>query len=169
LLNGSKTFISNGGWAEIFTVFAQTEVVGSDGTKKDKVTAFIVERSFGGVTHGKPESKLGIKGSNTCEVFFENTPVPLENVLGGVGEGFKVAMNILNNGRFGLGAGSGSVIKHMIGLVSEHALQRKQFGRTLSEFGLIKEKFANMELDAYALESMVYMTTGMIDRGDKDW
>lgn len=101
LLNGGKIWISNGGWADIFTVFAQTEINGVD-----KVTAFIVERKFGGITNGKPEDKLGIKGSNTCEVFFENTPVPLENVLGEVGGGFKVAMNILNNGRFGLGAGS---------------------------------------------------------------
>ena len=82
-----------------------------------QVTAFIVERKFGGVTSGKPESKLGIRGSNTCEVFFDNTPVPIENVLGEVGGGFKVAMNILNNGRFGLGAGSGAMIKELIGMV----------------------------------------------------
>lgn len=162
-LNGSKIWISNGGIATIFTVFAQTNVNG-----QDKVTAFIVDRGFGGLTHGKPENKLGIKGSNTCQVFFESTPVPIENVLGEVGGGFKVAMNILNNGRFGLGAGSASMIKYLIKLTSEHALTRKQFGRTLSEFGLIKEKFAQMTADAYALESMVFMTTQMIDRGDKD-
>ena len=107
-MNGGKIWISNGGWADIFTVFAQTNVGG-----EDKVTAFIVERKFGGITNGKPENKLGIKGSNTCEVHFENTPIPIENVLGEVGGGFKIAMNILNNGRFGLGAGTGRLISHL--------------------------------------------------------
>jgi len=82
------------------------------------MTAFIVDKAFGGISTGKPESKLGIKGSNTVQVFFENTKVPIENVLGEVGQGFKVAMNILNNGRFGLGAGSGAMIKELVGLVS---------------------------------------------------
>jgi len=164
LLNGSKIWISNGGWAHVFTVFAQTK--GPDG--QDHVTAFIVERAFGGVTHGKPEDKLGIRGSNTCEVFFENTPVPIENVLGGVNQGFKVAMNILNNGRFGLGAGAASQVKRMMGLITAHATTRHQFGHPLSHFGMIKEKIANMAIDAYAVESMAFMTTGMIDRGDPE-
>lgn len=172
ILNGGKIWISNGGWAEIMTVFAQTEVDG-----KDKVTAFIVERSFGGVTHGPPEDKLGIRGSNTCQVFFDNVKVPIENVLGGgpdmktggaagVGQGFKVAMNILNNGRFGLGACAGSSLRRIMGVAAEHANQRKQFGSPLASFGLIKKKFGVMALDAYAIESMAFMTTGMIDRGD---
>lgn len=91
ILNGSKVWITNGGLANIFTVFAKTEVVDSDGSVKDKITAFIVERDFGGVTNGKPEDKLGIRGSNTCEVHFENTKVPVENILGEVGGGFKVS------------------------------------------------------------------------------
>ncbi|ETW06674.1 hypothetical protein H310_02856 [Aphanomyces invadans] len=172
VLNGSKIWISNGGWAEVMTVFAQTEVDG-----KDKVTAFIVERSFGGLTSGPPEDKLGIRGSNTCQVFFDNVKVPVENVLGGgpdgktgglagVGHGFKVAMNILNNGRFGIGAASGGQLRRVIAMAAEHASQRKQFGATLSEFGLIKEKIGNLALSTYAIESMAYMTTGMIDRGD---
>lgn len=172
ILNGGKIWISNGGWAEIMTVFAQTEVDG-----KDKVTAFIVERSFGGLTHGPPEDKLGIRGSNTCQVFFDNVKVPIENVLGGgpdmktggaagVGQGFKVAMNILNNGRFGLGACAGSSLRRIMGMAAEHANQRKQFGSPLANFGLIKKKFGVMALDAYAIESMAFMTTGMIDRGD---
>eukprot|EP00730_Choanoeca_flexa_P011530 TRINITY_DN27007_c0_g1_i1.p1 TRINITY_DN27007_c0_g1~~TRINITY_DN27007_c0_g1_i1.p1 ORF type:complete len:608 (+),score=192.47 TRINITY_DN27007_c0_g1_i1:124-1947(+) len=163
LLNGEKIWISNGGIAEVFTVFARTNVDG-----EDKITAFIVERSFGGLTSGKPEDKLGIRGSNTCAIAFEDCPVPVENVLGGVGEGFKVAMNILNNGRFGLGAGSASQLRRMIKEVAEHATTRQQFGKNLAEFPLIKEKFAQMALDAYACESIAYMTTGMIDRGDPD-
>ncbi|CAI5735615.1 unnamed protein product [Peronospora destructor] len=172
ILNGDKIWISNGGWAEIMTVFAQTEVDG-----KDKVTAFIVERAFGGVTSGPPEDKLGIRGSNTCQVFFDNCKVPIENVLGGgpdmktggeagVGQGFKVAMNILNNGRFGLGACAGASLRRVLGTAAEHANARKQFGAPLAKFGLIQKKFGTMTLDAYAIESMAYMTTGMIDRGD---
>eukprot|EP00002_Diphylleia_rotans_P014377 TRINITY_DN27_c0_g1_i1.p1 TRINITY_DN27_c0_g1~~TRINITY_DN27_c0_g1_i1.p1 ORF type:complete len:617 (-),score=160.11 TRINITY_DN27_c0_g1_i1:495-2345(-) len=163
ILNGNKIWISNGGYADIMTVFAQTEVDG-----KDKVTAFIVERAFGGISAGKPEDKLGIRGSNTCAVYFENCKVPIENVLGEVGSGFKVAMNILNNGRFGLGAGSASMMKHLLAMITEHATTRKQFGKTLQEFELIKEKFGNIAIDAYGLESMVYMTTAMIDRGDSE-
>ena len=103
ILNGSKIWISNGGIAEVFTVFAKTPVADKkSGKTVEKVTAFIVERAFGGVSHGPPEKKMGIKCSNTAEVIFENTPVPVENVIGEVGEGFKVAMQILNNGRFGM-------------------------------------------------------------------
>ena len=100
ILNGSKIWISNGGIAEIFTVFAKTPVVDPQtGVETDKVSAFIVERKFGGVSHGAPEKKMGIKCSNTAEVYFENTPIPIENVIGQPGEGFKVAMQILNNGK----------------------------------------------------------------------
>uniref|UniRef100_A0A9J7ZI01 Acyl-CoA dehydrogenase family, member 9 n=2 Tax=Cyprinus carpio TaxID=7962 RepID=A0A9J7ZI01_CYPCA len=115
LLNGTKFWISNGGWADIMTVFARSEVVDKDGQKKDKITAFIVERAFGGITSGKPEDKLGIRGSNTCEITFEDTKVPIENVIGEVGGGFKVAMNILNNGRFSMGsAGAGMIKSNML-------------------------------------------------------
>lgn len=93
ILNGSKIWISNGGWAEIMTVFAQVAVTDpATGVTKDKVTAFIVERSFGGVSNGPPEKKMGIKCSNTAEVYYDNVPVPVENVLGGVGQGFKVSL-----------------------------------------------------------------------------
>uniref|UniRef100_A0A8C9N978 Acyl-CoA dehydrogenase family member 9 n=1 Tax=Serinus canaria TaxID=9135 RepID=A0A8C9N978_SERCA len=164
LLNGSKVWISNGGLASIFTVFARTEVVDKDGQVKDKITAFIVERDFGGVTHGKPEDKLGIRGSNTCEVHFENTKVPIENVIGEVGGGFKVAMNILNSGRFSMGSGSAGMIKKLIELTSEYACTRKQFNKKLSQFGLIQEKFCLMAVKAYVMESMAYLTAGMMDR-----
>uniref|UniRef100_A0A669P318 Complex I assembly factor ACAD9, mitochondrial n=1 Tax=Phasianus colchicus TaxID=9054 RepID=A0A669P318_PHACC len=164
LLNGSKVWISNGGLASIFTVFARTEIVEKDGQVKDKITAFIVERDFGGVTHGKPEDKLGIRGSNTCEVHFENTKVPVENVLGEVGGGFKVAMNILNSGRFSMGSASAGMIKKLIEMTAEHACTRKQFNKKLSEFGLIQEKFCFMAVKAYVMESMAYLTAGMMDR-----
>ncbi|XP_075618822.1 complex I assembly factor ACAD9, mitochondrial isoform X2 [Balearica regulorum gibbericeps] len=164
LLNGSKVWISNGGLASIFTVFARTEVVDKDGQLKDKITAFIVERDFGGVTHGKPEDKLGIRGSNTCEVHFENTKVPIENVIGEVGGGFKVAMNILNSGRFSMGSASAGMIKKLIEMTAEYACTRKQFNKKLSEFGLIQEKFCVMAVKAYVMESMAYLTAGMMDR-----
>ncbi|NWV01414.1 ACAD9 dehydrogenase, partial [Upupa epops] len=164
LLNGSKVWISNGGLADIFTVFARTEVVDKDGQVKDKITAFIVERDFGGVTHGKPEDKLGIRGSNTCEVHFENTKVPVENVIGEVGGGFKVAMNILNSGRFSMGSASAGMIKKLIEMTAEYACTRKQFNKKLSDFGLIQEKFCFMAVKAYVMESMAYLTAGMMDR-----
>ncbi|XP_056107397.1 complex I assembly factor ACAD9, mitochondrial [Rhinichthys klamathensis goyatoka] len=164
LLNGTKFWISNGGWADIMTVFARTEVVDKDGQKKDKITAFIVERAFGGITSGKPEDKLGIRGSNTCEVLFEDTKVPIENVIGEVGGGFKVAMNILNNGRFSMGSAGAGMIKKLIELASEYAGTRKQFNRSLSEFGMIQDKFATMALNAFVMESMAYLTAGMMDR-----
>ncbi|XP_019724295.1 complex I assembly factor ACAD9, mitochondrial [Hippocampus comes] len=163
LLSGSKIWISNGGMADIMTVFAKTEVV-SNGIKKDKISAFIVERAFGGIVSGKPEDKLGIRGSNTCEVSFDNVPVPLENVLGEIGDGFKIAMNILNSGRFSMGSSSAGMIKKLIELTSEYAATRKQFNKRLSEFGMIQEKFAVMALNAFVMESMAYLTSGMMDR-----
>ncbi|XP_060925566.1 complex I assembly factor ACAD9, mitochondrial [Limanda limanda] len=163
LINGSKIWISNGGMAEIMTVFARTEVT-VDGVKKDKISAFIVERAFGGITSGKPEDKLGIRGSNTCEVSFDNVPVPIENVIGEIGGGFKIAMNILNSGRFSMGSSSAGMIKKLIELSSEYAATRKQFNKSLSDFGMIQEKFALMALNAFVMESMAYLTAGMMDR-----
>ncbi|XP_065790081.1 complex I assembly factor ACAD9, mitochondrial isoform X2 [Muntiacus reevesi] len=163
ILNGAKVWITNGGLANVFTVFAKTEVVDSNGSVKDKITAFIVERDFGGITNGKPEDKMGIRGSNTCEVHFENTRVPVENVLGEVGDGFKVAMNILNSGRFSMGSTVAGMLKKLIEMTAEYACMRKQFNRNLSEFGLIQEKFALMAQKAYVMESMAYLTAAMLD------
>nr|ABQ12933.1 acyl-Coenzyme A dehydrogenase family, member 9 [Bos taurus] len=163
VLNGSKVWVTNGGLANVFTVFAKTEVVDSDGSVKDKITAFIVERDFGGVTNGKAEDKMGIRGSNTCEVHFENTRVPVENVLGEVGGGFKVAVNILNSGRFSMGSMVAGMLKKLIEMTAEYACTRKQFNRNLSEFGLIQEKFALMAQKAYVMESMAYLTAAMLD------
>uniref|UniRef100_A0AAQ5YZH0 Acyl-CoA dehydrogenase family, member 9 n=1 Tax=Amphiprion ocellaris TaxID=80972 RepID=A0AAQ5YZH0_AMPOC len=154
LLNGSKIWISNGGMADIMTVFARTEV-DVDGEKKDKISAFIVERAFGGVTSGKPEDKLGIRGSNTCEVSFDNVPVPLENVIGEVGGGFKIAMNILNSGRFSMGSSSAGMIKKLIDLLSLIFCLLPPFSW---------EKFAMMALNAFVMESMAYLTAGMMDK-----
>lgn len=127
VLNGSKIWISNGGIAEVFTVFAQTPVKDEKtGETKDKVTAFIVERGFGGVTNGPPEKKMGIKCSNTAEVHFDNVRIPVENVLGQVGGGFKVAMSILNNGRFGMVAALSGTCKRLIKVAAEHATNRTQ-------------------------------------------
>merc|ERR1711874_922473 len=105
ILNGGKIWISNGGIAEVFTVFAKTPITDeATGTVTEKMAAFIVERAFGGVTNGPPEKKMGIKCSNTAEVYFDNTPVPAENMICDIGDGFKVAMEVLNNGRFGMAA-----------------------------------------------------------------
>ncbi|XP_031812531.1 complex I assembly factor ACAD9, mitochondrial isoform X2 [Sarcophilus harrisii] len=160
---GLKIWITNGSLASIFTVFAKTEIIDSDGLKKDKITAFIVERSFGGITNGKPENKLGIRGSDTCEVHFENTKVPVENVIGEVGGGFKIAMNVLNSGRFSMGSLVAGMIKKLIAMTAEYACTRKQFNRPLSEFGLIEEKFTLLAKKTYVMESMAYLTAGMMD------
>ncbi|MCP9261594.1 Very long-chain specific acyl-CoA dehydrogenase, mitochondrial [Dirofilaria immitis] len=114
ILNGGKLWISNGSFADIFTVFARTQVKDKDGTLKSKISAFIVERSHGGVTTSAPEKKMGIKSSKTVEVYFDNTKVPVDNLLGAEGEGFKLAMNILNNGRFGIPASCTGSMKFCI-------------------------------------------------------
>ncbi|XP_041348234.1 complex I assembly factor ACAD9, mitochondrial-like isoform X2 [Gigantopelta aegis] len=162
-LSGGKIWISNGGIADIFTVFAKVEVTNSDGEKENKITAFIVERAFGGVSNGEPEDKLGIRGSNTTEVFFDETPVPVENVLGEVGQGFKIAMNILNSGRFSMGSSVAGILKTLLGYTAEHATTRAQFGKKLAEFGLIQEKIARITVMTYVMESMAYLTAGIID------
>merc|ERR1719175_446623 len=170
ILNGSKIWISNGGIAEVFTVFAKTPVVDpKSGTVTEKVTAFIVERSFGGVTHGPPEKKMGIKCSNTAEVYFENTPVPVENVLQNPGDGFKVAMQILNNGRFGMGAALSGTMRTVIQKACEHATARVQFGSRIDGYGAIQEKIAKMSMIHYATESMAYMVAGTMDAGYDDY
>merc|ERR1712241_1575725 len=170
ILNGAKIWISNGGIAEIFTVFAKTPIVDpATGTETEKVSAFIVERSFGGVTNGPPEKKMGIKCSNTAEVYFENVPVPVENVLRQPGDGFKVAMAILNNGRFGMGAALSGTMRSVIQKAAEHATQRVQFGGRIDGYGAIQEKIARMSMKHYATESMAYMVSGTMDRGYEDY
>merc|ERR1719273_286377 len=170
ILNGAKIWISNGGIAEIFTVFAKTPVVDPDtGVETDKVTAFIVERKFGGVSHGPPEKKMGIKCSNTAEVYFEDVPIPAENVIGGIGNGFKVAMAILNNGRFGMAAALSGTMRAGITKAVEHATQRNQFGAKIDTYGTIQEKIARMSMVHYTTESMAYMVSGIMDSGHSDY
>ncbi|KRZ04200.1 Very long-chain specific acyl-CoA dehydrogenase, mitochondrial, partial [Trichinella zimbabwensis] len=165
VLNGNKIWISNGGFADVFTVFAKTSIQAKDGTVKDKVSAFIVERDFQGVTSGPPESKMGIKASNTAEVHFSDVKVPVQNLIGREGEGFKIAMNVLNNGRFGMAAAMSGTMKYCIGKAVEHAKNRTQFGRALIDFGGIREKIASMILRQYVTESMAYMISGIMDKG----
>lgn len=162
-LNGSKIYISNGGFADVMTVFAKVKVEGVDRKKEEQMTAFIVERGFGGVTSGAPEDKLGIRGSSTTSIFFDNTPVPAENILGEVGDGFKVAMNVLNNGRFGMGAALAGGLRDLIGMTSKYAVERVQFEKPLSHFHMTKEKVYRMTTLVYAIESMAYVASAIID------
>ncbi|XP_069563751.1 very long-chain specific acyl-CoA dehydrogenase, mitochondrial [Brachyistius frenatus] len=169
-LNGSKIWISNGGLAEIFTVFAKTPMKDpKTGEMKDKITAFVVERSFGGVTSGPPEKKMGIKASNTAEVYFDNVRVPADCVLGEVGGGFKVAMNILNNGRFGMAAALSGTMKNVISKAVDHAANRTQFGSKIHNYGAIQEKMARMTMLLYVTESMAYMISGNMDSGASEF
>ena len=162
-LSGEKIWITNGGIAQLFTVFAKTDE--GDG----KMTAFIVEAAWKGVSHGPHEDKMGIRASNTTTVAFSDVIVPPENVLGPEGKGFKVAMSILNNGRTGLGGGAVGGMKTLIKLSSAQAQDRKQFGRPIAEFGLIREKIAQMTLDCFAAESVVWMVAHYIDSGVEDY
>ncbi|KAG1651047.1 Very long-chain specific acyl-CoA dehydrogenase, mitochondrial [Nymphon striatum] len=170
ILNGSKIWISNGGVSEIFTVFAQTAVVDpSTGQEKDKITAFIVERSFGGLSSGPPEKKMGINASNTAEVYLEDCKVPAENVLGELGEGFKVAMNILNNGRFGMAAALSGTMRGCIEKAVDHATTRTQFGSKIMNYGTIQEKLSRMAIVHYVTESMAYMISANMDKGSEGY
>lgn len=170
ILNGNKIWISNGGIADVMTVFAQVPVNESDPEGvSQRVTAFIVERKFGGVTSGPPEKKMGIKASNTASVYFDNVKVPVENVLSKVGDGFKVAMNILNNGRFGMGAGMSGLIRMLISKSVEHANSRVQFQRKLIEYQSIQEKIAKMAIAHYAVESVAYAVSNNMDKGIKEY
>ncbi|PZM62042.1 acyl-CoA dehydrogenase family protein [Paenibacillus dendritiformis] len=158
--NGSKIYITNAGFADIFIVYAKVE-----GTQ---FTAFIVERGWEGFSVGPEEKKMGIKGSSTCPLYFDNVRVPVDNVLGEIGKGHLVAFNILNIGRFKLGAGCLGGAKETLGLAAAYANTRTQFGQPISRFPLIANKLANMNMLAYVLESMVYRTSGYIDAMLKD-
>ena len=168
ILDGTKIWITNGGIAEVFTVFAQTAVE-REGKTVDRITAFIVPRSLEGVSSGPEEHKLGIRGSSTTEVHFEGVAVPPDLVLGEVGGGFKVAMEVLNSGRLGLAAGCVGGMKQLLAEATSYALERRQFGRPIAEFELIQKKLAGMALEIYGAESIVYLTTGLVDRGAADY
>lgn len=155
VLNGSKLYITNAAFADVFVVFAK---VGGD-----RFTGFIVERGTPGFTVGPEEHKMGIRGSSTCPLYFEDARVPVENVLGEVGRGHKIAFNILNYGRLKLGAGVLGGMKLQLANAMQFAQERKQFGTPISRFPLTREKFARMATLVYALESMTYRTAGLVD------
>ncbi|MCO5232057.1 MAG: acyl-CoA dehydrogenase family protein [Chitinophagales bacterium] len=157
VINGQKMWITNGGFADVFIVFARID--------DDKnLSAFIVEKAFGGIDLGKEEKKLGIKASSTVQVFFNNCEVPVENLLAGRGEGFKIALNILNSGRIKLAAGSVGGTKYACSKSVEYATQRIQFGKPISDFGAIQQKLGQMATLAFAVESALYRTGFNIDQ-----
>ena len=155
ILNGQKMWITNGGFADLFIVFAKV-----DG---EKLTAFIVERNFPGCKPGNEEHKMGIHGSSTTPVFLENCMVPKENVLHEIGRGHIVAFNVLNAGRFTLGASCVGGSKHVLMTASKYSKERKAFGKQIGEFGLIKEKLAEMAIRIFAVESMIYRSAGYME------
>jgi len=154
VLNGQKMWITNGGFADLYIVFAKI-----DG---EKFTAFIVERAFPGCKPGNEEHKMGIHGSSTTPVFLENCKVPKENLLHEIGRGHIVAFNILNAGRFTLGASCVGGSKHVLMTSSKYSKERKAFGKSIGDFGLMKEKLAEMAIQVFAVESMVYRSAGNI-------
>ncbi len=162
-LNGEKIWITNGGIADIYTVFARTP------TAAGKITAFIVEAGWPGVSHGVHEDKMGIRASSTTTVSFADVRVPKDNVLDAEGKGFKVAMAILNNGRTGLGGGAVGGMKTVIALAAKQALARKQFGQPIADFPLVREKIAQMAVDCFAAESVVWLVAHYIDEGFDDY
>ena len=158
VLNGEKMWITNGGFADVFIVFGKVVDPGGEA-----FTAFIVERAFGGVTSGKEEHKMGQNGSSTTAILLQNVRVPAENLLGEIGKGHKVAFNVLNFGRFKLGAMCCGGAKVAIGESARYAAHRKQFGQAIASFGAIKHKLGEMVVRTYAVESLLYRTAGMID------
>ena len=155
ILNGQKMWITNGGFADVYIVFAKI-----DG---DKFTAFIVERTFPGFKAGNEEHKMGIHGSSTTPIFLENCRVPKENLLHEIGRGHIVAFNILNAGRFTLGASAVGGSKHVLMTSAKYCKERKAFGKQIGDFGLMKEKLAEMAVQIFAVESMVYRSAGNIE------
>lgn len=160
LLNGQKCWITNGGFADVYTVFAKI-----DGTQ---FTAFIVERGFEGFTQGPEEHKMGIKGSSTVQLYFQDCKVPVENVLGEVGKGHKIAFNILNIGRLKLCAATVGGAKKATTNTVQYAIAREQFKTAIAHFGAIKHKLADMVIDTYACESALFRTAAWIDEREKE-
>lgn len=156
IMNGQKMWITNGGFADLFIVFAKID-------DDEKLSAFIVEKGFGGITIGAEEKKLGIKGSSTVQVFFENTPVPKENLLGEREGGFSIALNILNTGRIKLAAGTNGGAKFAIDQALNYALERKQFNTAIVEFGAMQHKLGEMASRVFCVDAGVYRIGRNID------
>jgi acyl-CoA dehydrogenase family protein 9 len=163
-LNGEKRFIGNGSKASVLVTFARTEVDG-----KDRHTAFIVEAGMDGFEVGHRYETMGLRGNDLRHLCFKDVRIPPENVLGEPGEGFRIAMHVLNNGRLSLGTGSVGGAKAMLDLAIEHVTERRQFGRRLADFELVQDKIGWMVSYLFGLESMAYLTTGLVDAGVPDY
>jgi acyl-CoA dehydrogenase family protein 9 len=164
ILNGTKLWITNGGFAELFTVFAKSGAEEHKGRTRNRITAFIVTRDMSGVTTGPDEDKLGIRGTSTTTLNLDNVEVPRENILGEEGKGFKVALEVLNDGRLSLASGCIGGAKILLREGLGFAKNRQAFGKSISEFEMIQEKFAWAAIQIYVMESMVYLTTALCDR-----
>ena len=166
VLNGEKLWITNGGFAELVTVFARTpDHPRADG--RPSISCFLVERASG-FRSGPEEDKLGITGSSTVPLFFEDVRVPAANLVGPPGEGFRIALEVLNGGRTGLAGSCLGLCRFLLSQITPYVEQRSQFGRPLADFELIAEKLARVAQEAHALECMTFLTTGLIDRGVQD-
>ncbi len=165
VINGEKMWITNGGFADIYTVFAKCAIPSGEKAGEEKLTAFLVERGTPGFAVGKEEHKLGIRGSSTCPLILTDCKVPVENLLGEVGKGHHIAFNVLNVGRYKLGSaavgGARTAFNHAI----QYAKDRKAFGKSIAEFGLIQEKLAECAVGIFAGEALCYRTVGLIDQG----
>ncbi|TAE27000.1 MAG: acyl-CoA dehydrogenase [Candidatus Kapaibacterium sp.] len=161
-LDGTKMWITNAGFADLFTVFARV-----DG-QKEKFSAFLVEKTMAGVSTGAEEKKMGIKSSSTRMLILDKVKVPVENLLGDVGQGAKIAFNILNTGRFKLGAGGLGGAKNALAIATKYSQERKQFGQPISNFGMMQEKLGEMAARIFACESVIYRTAGLIDEAIGD-
>jgi acyl-CoA dehydrogenase family protein 9 len=168
LLSGTKIWISNAGYADLFTVFAKV-AVDVDGKRKQRVTAFIVDAHAPGVTLGKREEKMGIKASDTRAVFFDRVKVPVEDRIGDVGQGFRIALEVLNSGRLGLASASARGTRVVMNEALAYAKQREQFGRPIGSFEMIQRKIATNAAECYAADSAVMVAAGMVVRGGSDF
>jgi acyl-CoA dehydrogenase family protein 9 len=164
VLNGEKRYIGNGSKGDVFTTFARAEVDG-----KDRHIALILEKGMAGFEVGERYDTMGLRGNDLRRLYFNDVKVPAENVLGDPGDGFKIAMSILNNGRIGLGTGSVGAAKKLLDLTIDHVKERRQFGHPLADFELVEEKVGWMTSYLFGLESMAYLTCGLVDRGVEDY
>src|SRR5436853_4756068 len=163
-LNGEKRYIGNGGTGDVFVTFARTEIDG-----EDRHTAFILEKGMKGFEVGHRYDTMGLRGNDLRQLHFNDVRIPPENVLGEPGEGFRIAMSILNNGRLSLGTGSVGASKWLLDNIIRHVRERRQFGRPLADFELVQEKIGWMVSFTFGLESMAYLTTGLVDAGVPDY
>jgi acyl-CoA dehydrogenase family member 9 len=164
VLNGEKRYIGNGGKGEVFTTFARCEVDG-----QDRHIALILEKGMKGFEVGERFDTMGLRGNDLRRLYFKDIRVPPENVLGEPGEGFRIAMHVLNNGRIGLGTGSVGATKGLLDRAIDHVKERRQFDQPLADFELVQEKIAWMVSYLFGLESMCYLTCGLVDQGVEDY